>query len=222
MTEIVVFVEGGGNNATLQAELRQGFDALFRLEKSRASERRSGLRFVCCGSRNEAYDAFIDSLNRHGKKINALLVDSETSISPASTDSVLDAKTRIQHLRQKTATDGRGQGDGWPLPKVQPERVHLMVQCMEAWIVADPEALEIIYKQKFHRQKLPARPILEEEPKADIFAKLEAATKDTQMGKYSKIDHASRVLAMIDPNKVAKRCPRFAIFRQWLMETIGS
>lgn len=222
MTEIVVFVEGGGNNATLKAELRQGFDALFRLEKSWASERRSGLRFVCCGSRNEAYEAFMDSLNRHGKKISALLVDSETSITPVSADSALDAKTRIQHLRQKAATDGRGQGDGWPFPNVQPERVHLMVQCMEAWIVADPEALEVVYKQKFHRQKLPPRPILEEESKADIFVKLEAATKDTRMGKYSKIDHASKILAVIDPNKVAQRCPRFAIFRQWLTETIGS
>lgn len=218
MTEIEVFVEGGGHNTTLQAELRQGFDALFRAEKTRASERRVSLRFTCCGGRQEAYDAFMDSLNRRRKKIGALLVDSETSIAPASEDLAVDAAIRVKHLRQKSASDGRGQGDGWSLLNVQSERIHLMVQCMEAWIVADPDALAAIYKQNLNAKKLPKRPNLEDEPKSDIYRKLESATD----GKYTKINDASKLLALIDPNKVSERCPRFSIFRDWLRDAIAS
>jgi hypothetical protein len=218
MNEIVVFVEGGGHSATLQAELRVGFDALFRSEKTKASEKRASLRFICCGGRQEAYDAFIDSLNRRQKKVSALLVDSETSIVPASAESAADAKIRVEHLRQKSGSDGRDQGDGWPLFNVEPERVHLMVQCMEAWIVADPEALASMYKQKFHAQKLPARRNLEDESKADVYKKLNEATE----GQYTKIKDASKLLASIKPEKVASRCPRFRIFREWLSEVIDA
>jgi hypothetical protein len=222
MTQIEVFIEGGGHNTTLQAELRQGFDALFRGEKSLASENRSSLRFICCGGRQEAYDAFIDSVNGSRNKISALLVDSETSVAPASADAAQDAKTRVEHLRQKSPSEERGQGDGWPLQNVQPEQVHLMVQCMEAWIVADPDALANFYGQDFKRTKLPKHPNLEEESKADLYAKLEAATKDTQKGTYGKIRHASKLLAKIDPQKVSARCVRFRIFREWLTDTIES
>ena len=97
-----------------------------------------------------------------------------------------------------------------------------MVQCMEAWILADPDALDRFYGQKLKKAKLPARTNLEEESKLDIYSKLEAATKDTQKGSYGKIRHASELLGKIDPKKVAARCARFSIFRQWLMDTINS
>ncbi len=93
---------------------------------------------------------------------------------------------------------------------------------MEAWIVADPDTLEEFYQQNFRRTRLPARDNLEEEPKGDILAKLESATEETQKGQYGKIKHASKLLLMIDPEKVAKRCPRFLIFRVWLNESIDA
>ena len=93
---------------------------------------------------------------------------------------------------------------------------------MEAWIVADPDKLEEFFKQKFKKGSLPKRLDLEGEPKPDLYEKLKNATKDTQKGEYGKIKHASKLLAMIDPEKIAKRCPRFSIFREWLTESIDS
>jgi hypothetical protein len=100
------------------------------------------------------------------------------------------------------------------------ERVHLMVQCMEAWIVADPEALESFYGQGFARGALPARRNLEEQPKGDVSRKLSAATKHTAKGEYKKIGHASKLLQRLDTRKLAVRCPRFTTLTRWLTSVI--
>jgi hypothetical protein len=220
VTEIAVYIEGGGNTAEQKAELRQGFDALFASEKSKARDKRGSLKFVCCGGRQQAYEAFVNSLAVNPNMINALLVDSETPIGSVPQNKAEDAKARISHLKQKDGSAGRGQGDGWELGNVPSEQVHLMVQCMEAWIVADPETLEAFYKQNFKRDVLPKRTDLEQEPKADLYQKLKNATKDTQKGEYGTIKHASKLLLVIDPEKVAKRCPHFRIFREWLIQSI--
>jgi len=220
--EIAVYIEGGGDTAEQKAELRQGFDALFANEKKKASEKRLSIQFTFCGSRDEAYKAFINALNKYPQRINALLVDSETPVAPVPSVRAEDAAVRVAHLRRKEGNAGRGQGDGWALGNVPPERVHLMVQCMEAWIAADPDALEAFYKQNFKKGSLPKRTDLEQEPKADLYEKLKTATKETQKGEYGKIKHASKLLLMIDPEKVAKHCPRFNILRKWLDETIDS
>ena len=220
MTEIAVYVEGGGNGKEQRAELRRGFDALFAKEKAKAGEKRGSLRFICCGGRQEVYEAFQNAVKVNRERVSALLVDSESSIAPVPADRAQDALVRVAHLKRKDGADGRGQGDAWMLSDDSAARVHLMVQCMEAWIVADPEALGRIYKQNFRENRLPRRLNLEEESKADIHAKLEGATEDTQKGKYEKIKHASQLLAAIDPEKVTQRCPRFQIFREWLVESI--
>ncbi|MDR3715091.1 MAG: DUF4276 family protein [Puia sp.] len=220
MTEIAVYIEGGGKTAGEKAELRLGFDALFMSEKSKAREKRASLRFICCGGRQQAYEAFINALAVNPETINALLVDSETSVAAVPVHKAQDAAIRVAHLHTKTGTEGRGQGDGWDFTGVASDRVHLMVQCMEAWIVADPDALEEFYKQKFNRDALPKQTNLETAQKSDIYHKLERATKDTQKGEYGKIKHASKLLEKISSDKVASRCPRFKIFREWLTESI--
>lgn len=220
MSEIAVYIEGGGNTAGQKAELRQGFDALFAKEKSKAAATSGSLRFIFCGGRREAYETFMNAVAVKPQIVNALLVDSEAPIAPVPADRSQDATQRLRYLRQTQAIGPRGQGDGWQFEDVSPERIHLMVQCMEAWIVADPEALENFYKQDFRRARLPARANLEDEPKADIYAKLEAATKETRKGLYAKIEHAGKLLLLIDPEKVASRCRRFSIFREWLNASI--
>jgi len=226
VTEIAVYIEGGGNTAGQKAELRRGFDALFAKQKSLAGNKRMSLTFICCGGRQEAYEAFKNAQRVNRQRVNALLVDSETSIAPAPKDvdgkfdNSQDSLIRVAHLRQKEAADARGQGDGWELPSEISTQIHLMVQCMEAWIVADPDMVEEFFKQRFKKNILPKRDNLEQEQKADIYEKLKNATKDTQKGEYGKIKHASKLLEMVRPEEISGKCPRFEIFQNWLIESI--
>ena len=96
-----------------------------------------------------------------------------------------------------------------------------MVQAMEAWIVADPDALTAYYGQHFFKNALPKRHNLEEEPKLDCANKLAAATRPTQKGEYQKIRHAAELLAKISPNKVRNRCPHAEILFSTLSHLIG-
>ena len=95
---------------------------------------------------------------------------------------------------------------------------------MEAWIVADPDALVEFYGQYFARNSLPARQNLEEEPRQDVYDKLDQATGDRRLttGRYGKIKHASQLLQRISPAKVAASCPRFTTFTRWLDQAIAS
>ncbi len=98
-----------------------------------------------------------------------------------------------------------------------------MIECMETWILADPEALAEFYGQGFPIDSLPKRTNLEEERKEDVAKYLDDAINRTKKavenpkkGGYKKVDHGSKLLGKIDPKKVAKRCPHFAIFVEWL------
>lgn len=211
MTEIAIYVEGGGDTAELKAELRRGLDSLLREVKDKARAKRLRWKLVCVGGRQATYEAFRNALNGQPDSIPVLLVDSEAPLSSETGDATRDAQARVAHLAAR---------DGWDLDGVPEQRVHLMVQCMEAWIVADAAALAGYYGQGFASNVLPARPNLEEEPKLDVYDKLARATRNTQKGEYGKIRHASQLLQCIDAAKVAQRCPRFATFTRWLDETI--
>lgn len=211
MTEIAIYVEGGGDTTHQKAELRQGLGVLFEEVKSKARAKRLGWKLVCAGGRQTAYDAFMNALRTNGDAINVLLVDSELAVAAETGDSARDARDRVAHLSAR---------DGWDLAIAPAECIHLMVQCMEAWIVADVDALVAYYGQGFARKVLPRRKNLENEPKLDLYDKLARATRNTQKGEYGKIKHASQILQRIDAKKVVEHCPRFATFTHWLTEAI--
>ena len=97
------------------------------------------------------------------------------------------------------------------------DRIHLMVQVMETWIVADPEALAA--GQHFHANVLPTHQNLEEICKTQIINALERATERTRKGRYDKVSHAD-LLARIDPEKVRQRCTHCARLFDTLRATI--
>ena len=225
MNEIAIYVEGGGDTAQQKAELRTGLDQLLDAQKREARAKHLRWKLVPSGGRDSAFAAFANAFkNSSDQTLCVLLVDSEDEIPPeesirdeesdeeTSQRLSKDSKTRQNHLSNR---------DGWKFVGAPPDVIHLMVRCMEAWIVADPVALKIYYGNGFHENQLPVRIDLEDEEKLQIYDKLEKATKDTSKGRYAKISHASKLLALIDPNKVATRCPRFATFTSWLSREIA-
>ena len=166
-------------------------DKFLRDLKRMALERRWKWRLIPCGGRQQAYDTFRNRRDRAGEsEIVILLVDAEAPVT---------APTSVKHLRAR-------RGDGWGLKGVDEDHVHLMVQAMETWIIADPKALSCYYGQGFRANILPVRRDLEKEDKKAVEDALDRATKQTQKGRYHKIRHAEHLLTKIQPEKVQARC----------------
>ena len=181
-------MEGGGDRANSRAMLRQGMDAFLNEIKEAFRQRQWRWNLVCCGGRAEAYRRFMRARTNGEAEIVVLLVDSEESPG---------ASTPPDHLR------GR---DRWDFEGVDDNTIHLMAQTMEAWIVADPEALSSYYGHGFQASSLPRRNNLEEVSKQEVANALDRATQNTQKGRYHKIRHARHLLGQIDPEKVRQRC----------------
>ncbi len=209
---IEIYIEGGGDSKHLWRELRLGFDVLFRTLKTAAKAKGLKWNLSLGGGRPETCKDFIQASQQADKHtLVVLLVDSDTPL-PLNDDENADSAARKNALRDSyTKFDWKS---------IAPENIHLMVQCMEAWIVADPDALASYYGKNFHSNKLPTRQNLEEEPKASLYDKLDQAVCHTQKAKYKKIEHASKLLSMLDAGKVASRCPRFNTFTSWLNQMI--
>ena len=186
--------------------LREGMDVFLAEIKDAYRAQGWDWKLVSCGSRDEAYKRFRNvrenNIRANGAAdILVLLVDSEDPVSLTPTD----------HLTTR---------DGSNLNGVNDDHVHLMVQTMEAWIVADPGVLSGYYGQHFQANALPRRQNLEEESKDDIERALRHATQNTQKGKYHKIKHARHLLHRIDPMTVRQRCPHCERLFETLLKLI--
>ncbi len=180
-------MEGGGDGKDSKAALRQGMEKFLDDIKKACHERSWHWKLVCCGSRNEAHKRFRNERTKGEAGIVVLLVDSEASVDADPAD----------HLATQ---------DGWDLHGIDGSTIHLMVQTMETWIVADGNALRGYYGQGFQEKALPHHQNLEKVSKHDISKSLTRATTGTQKGPYHKIWHAQHLLQHIDPTKVRKRC----------------
>ena len=180
-------MEGGGRTASSRALLREGAEEFLGELRSAAQSRGLELRIVCCGGRGEARADFVEARSE-GRFAALLLVDSEAPVEG-------DPRTHlVTH-------------DGWrDLESASGNEIHLMVQVMEAWLVADPQALARHYGPAFRADLLPTDPNLEEVGKERVLAALDDATAPTAEGAYHKIHHARRLLGLIDPGKVQERC----------------
>jgi hypothetical protein len=86
-----------------------------------------------------------------------------------------------------------------------------MVQAMEAWFIADPDALSKFYGQGFQTNSIPRTSNIERIAKDNLEPSLKAATRRTTKGEYQKIQHSSELLQKIDVEKVrlaSKHCDR--------------
>ena len=183
-----IYVEGGGDHQkrTIQA-CRAAFSRYFQKVVPEGAQP----RIVACGSRQKAYDDFAKGLNDPDYDLVLLLIDSEAPVAEPD-----DAWT---HLRKR---------DQWAKPAgAGGDAVHMMVQCMESWFMADKVSLERFYGHAFNANALPARREIEHIPKSDVVNGLANATRNTQKGQYHKTRHGFLLLGAIEPGKVEAVSP---------------
>ena len=190
---IRIYFEGGGDSKDTKIQMREGLSTFLKDLVSLARSRRIKWQIIVCGSRNDAYDSFKTALKAHSTAFNILLVDSEGPIT----------QEPWQHLRDR---------DRWGLRRVNNTHCHLMVQAMEAWLIADVDALEKYYGQRFNKGAIPPNQDVEQISKRELERALKAATQKTKTkGAYHKTRHASELLARLDAKKVcnaSKHCKR--------------
>ncbi len=142
-----------------------------------------------CGGRSSTFDDYKTALKSHPDALNLLLVDGE---APVNCDSPWD------HLKQRP-------GDEWDNPGVDDKQCHLMVQTMEAWLIADREILAKYYGQDFQDSALPNNPDVEAVGKVTLAKALKQATRKTKKGEYHKTRHAPAILERIRPSEVRSK-----------------
>jgi len=129
-----VFFEGGGDKEATQSRCREGLSNYCAKLKPPSSR----LRIVAGGGREQTFDKFrTAALDGRSGEVFALLVDSEGPVS---------ANTPAEHLRVC---------DGWDFTGLLNHKVFLMVQAMEAWFLADRDALATFYDGGFLAKRLP-------------------------------------------------------------------
>lgn len=188
VNEIRIYVEGGGESKDTKAFLREGMSKFLQGVREAARQRNVRWNIVVCGRRNAAVEGFAIALRQHANAFNILLVDSESAVQTGP----------WEHL------SGRGE---WAGESVGDEHCHLMAQVMEAWIIADIDALSCFYGDRFHAGPIPRNQNVEQISKEQIFIGLKAATRETQKGEYHKIRHGCLLLQRINPEVVRYAAP---------------
>lgn len=186
--KVKVYVEGGGDGRDLRTRCRRGFSAFF--EKASLAGRMP--RVVACGSRETAFDKFRIAFGaRKAGEFVVLLVDSEAPVAAGTGP--------WEHLA------GR---DGWERPReAADEHAHLMVQCMEAWFLAETAGLAAYFGRDFDRRALRRHGKIEDVAKDDVHGGLRNATRRCSKGQYGKGRHSFAVLERTDPARVLAASP---------------
>jgi len=197
--KVTIYVEGGGATSYSQSRCREGF-----AEYCKKVAPDSHLKVVACGGRDQAFRHFeIEAGRAKTNNYCVLLVDSEGPVKhgaiPAS------------HLHDR---------DGWDFAHLPSNQVFLMVQAMEAWFLADRDALANYYGQGFRRNALPGdEQHIEAIRKNDLVPSLENASSNTKTkGQYHKARHGFALLARIDPLKVEAGSLHAETFHRFLRE----
>ena len=188
MVSVKLYVEGGAPGG-LDRECRRGFSEF--LKSAGLIDKMP--RIIACGSRDMAYDRFCTAQrNAQSNEFIVLLVDSEEgvggNIGPWA------------FLKRRD--------DNWNKPDgTSDDNAHLMVQCMEAWFLADRDTLAQFFGNGFNTNPLPNRSDVENIPKLDLYDTLKRATRTSRKGEYGKGRHSFDLLAQLDPQKVVNASP---------------
>ncbi len=205
--DIAIYVEGGGDTPHTRDPFHRGMSAFMKSVVDVVRKRGIRWRLVPCGRRRAAYDAFVDALCNEPEVFNVLLVDSE--------DPVAITVTPWEHLKNR-------EGDKWDKPVgADDERCQMMVACMEAWFLADPEGLRRHFGGNFDGGKLPPPDQAETRTKANINDALRKATSLTPAREYQKIRDGAKLLEKVNCAEIRKHCKWCERLFQALGNAIG-
>lgn len=193
--EFRIYVEGGGSSSDTRAAFRRGWSAFLQDLVDEARKRSIKWQVIACGGRGDAFNNFCKALRTHPDAFNVLLIDSEGSVGESDT----------------SPWDYLQQHDRWKRPSdTTDDQCFLMVQSMEAWIIADREALADYYGQGFNPGSLPGGNVEHVEPQRLVDA-LNQAVRETSKRTYRKMPHGPDLLARVQIAAVrtaASHCER--------------
>jgi len=183
-------------NTTLRAGFKRFFASLER------EARQAGARVDLIAAKDGPSD-YRKAARSHPHAWNILLKDSEESMpeSPVT-------------LCQKLG-----------ILEAHVDDVFWMVELMESWFLADPQALADYYGQNFSANAIGATRDVEQISKADVERRLKSATRNTSKGKYHKVRHAPHLLERLDANRVQSRaahCRQLFVAVTAKLESSGS
>ena len=182
------------------SKLRAGFHSLFGPHVERARQRRMRFNLIAGGSRAETIKDFVRSCRSHPSDVNVLVIDSERPVS--------DTASAIRSLRAESFWDGGVSCDD--------DQINLMVRAMEAWIIADPEALRKHFGPNFNVNVLPSPQNAESVAPRDMVAAIGKGLPSSRRRRYDKVADGARLLKLIDAVKVGRHCRHFKRLMDYL------
>ncbi len=191
--KIYIYFEG-------DIKLKRGFRAFFQKELG-------AKRFILINgdSGSETIKDFVLGLHSPPNAKHSLLIDSDVyGDNPVS--EVLSIVKKGYGARYK---------NNYPSDS---EAIHLMVQVMESWFLADKEILQEYFGDGFQLSRIPKNEKVEEILKADVMNGLKDATGKSRKGKYHKTKHAPDILERLDPEKVRMHAPYCDRLFRWLTD----
>lgn len=184
--KVTIYIEGGGTGGSLGGIFRSAWADFF--ASAGLADRLPAIKRG--GGRSQTFASFAKAVRQaRPDEVLILLVDSEAPVQPGHSP--------WRHLQ---ATDG------WRRPPAADDNsAFLMAQAMEAWLLADRDALREYFGQGFNESRLPQRRNPEDVPKDELEPSLRQASADCPQ-QYAKGPVSFAILSKLDAGKVAERC----------------
>ena len=90
------------------------------------------------------------------------------------------------------------------------DQIHFMVQAMEAWFIADRQALTRYFGRDFNTNALPSPQSAESTSPNELVAAIRnGLRRGSRRRDYDKVSDGLKLLQSIDEDTVSQRCPHF-------------
>jgi hypothetical protein len=195
MREVVVYVEGGGPTRLQQKEFRTGLDQFFISLKKLADDNDCRLTFSPRGGIEQVLADFDIAYNPPSTEIYYLLVDSDGPVISVPRNHLKTKFSSYRFLDDK---------------KIPDNRIHLMVQVMESWFIADISALERFFGEGFDSAQIPQDQEIESIDGDVAINSLKSASKGSSRGEYklySTIEFETGILKQLNPDILKDKAP---------------